>query len=199
MLEYIRNIAIFIIMEGLILSAVTNESFKKIVKIFSGMILIIIVLSPLDNIFNITDLINTHFYEWDKKESINEIISSIENTNEENVANVKKQYENIVFDDVNSVAVKEGYMVTSVNVTFDDSKSNYIGSVEIYISKEEETFEENMVEVVKVGSIKLNDGNDDEVKSTDYNPSIINIKNYIVDQYGVDYKNIIITTDGGLS
>ncbi len=196
MLEYIRNIAIFIIMEGLILNAITNESFKKIVKIFSGMILIIIVLSPLDQIFNITDLINTHFYEWDKKESINEIISSIENSNEGNVANVKKQYENIVFDDVSKVATKEGYQVTSVNVNFDDTKNNYIGSIELSISKEEQTTGSGMVEVVKIGSIKIEDEDSGEVKSSDYNPSIINIKNYIVDQYGVDYSNIVVTTGG---
>ena len=51
MLAYIERIAVFIIVEGIILRLTTNDDYKKMIKICSGMILIIIVLTKYKLIY----------------------------------------------------------------------------------------------------------------------------------------------------
>lgn len=213
MLAYIERIAVFIIVEGIFLRLTANEDYKKMIKICSGMILIIIVLSPLDEIFGFTGLVTEFLQEItgeDKMEELREVYSMAD---EKNIEQVRKEYEQAMKDSLKNIADEYGYSVEEVKVVFDEQRENYIGSISVYLTgKSEETNEtDNSSGTYKKGDLygdieaieKIEQVRINEEKETDfYNenknnvelPDIIVIKNSIVDTYGIDYERIIVYT-----
>lgn len=198
MLAYIERIAVFIIVEGIVLRLTTNDDYKKMIKICSGMILIIIVLSPLDEIFEFTGLVTGFLQEItgeNKMEELNEVFSK---SDEKNIEQVRKEYERVLSDGLKNIAGEYGYGIKNVDVTFDETRQNYIGSVSIYLTEKnyEETEEDKEETIEKIEPVRVSAENEQDSYSENKNnielPDIIAIKNSIVDVYGIDYERINI-------
>lgn len=198
MLAYIERIAVFIIVEGIVLRLTTNDDYKKMIKICSGMILIIIVLSPLDEIFEFTGLVTGFLQEItgeNRMEELNEVFSK---SDEKNIEQVRKEYERVLSDGLKNIAGEYGYGIKNVDVTFDETRQNYIGSVSIYLTEKnyEETEEDKEETIEKIEPVRVSAENEQDSYSENKNnielPDIIAIKNSIVDVYGVDYERINI-------
>lgn len=198
MLAYIERIAVFIIVEGIVLRLTTNDDYKKMIKICSGMILIIIVLSPLDEIFEFTGLVTGFLQEItgeNKMEELNEVFSK---SDEKNIEQVRKEYESVLSDGLKNIAGEYGYGIKNVDVTFDETRQNYIGSVSIYLTEKnyEETEEDKEETIEKIEPVRVSAENEQDSYSENKNnielPDIIAIKNSIVDVYGIDYERINI-------
>lgn len=198
MLAYIERIAVFIIVEGIVLRLTTNDDYKKMIKICSGMILIIIVLSPLDEIFEFTGLVTGFLQEItgeNKMEELNEVFLK---SDEKNIEQVRKEYERVLSDGLKNIAGEYGYGIKNVDVTFDETRQNYIGSVSIYLTEKDydETEEDKAEAIEKIETVRVGAENEQasyrENKNNIELPDIIAIKNSIVDAYGIDYERINI-------
>lgn len=198
MLAYIERIAVFIIVEGIVLRLTTNDDYKKMIKICSGMILIIIVLSPLDEIFEFTGLVTGFLQEItgeNKMEELNEVFLK---SDEKNIEQVRKEYERVLSDGLKNIAGEYGYGIKNVDVTFDETRQNYIGSVSIYLTEKDydETEEDKAEAIEKIETVRVGAENEQASYSENKNnielPDIIAIKNSIVDAYGIDYERINI-------
>lgn len=198
MLAYIERIAAFIIVEGIVLRLTTNDDYKKMIKICSGMILIIIVLSPLDEIFEFTGLVTGFLQEItgeNKMEELNEVFLK---SDEKNIEQVRKEYERVLSDGLKNIAGEYGYGIKNVDVTFDETRQNYIGSVSIYLTEKDydETEEDKAEAIEKIETVRVGAENEQASYSENKNnielPDIIAIKNSIVDAYGIDYERINI-------
>lgn len=185
MLEYIRRIAVFIILEGVILGVVQNEDYKKFIKMCSGMIMIILVLSPLDKVFGITTAINGFFKEITQQgeyREINEVMAAgIRGMTDEGMESVRGEYEKMLMEQIGEKTAEYGYIIENAEVEFDEREDNYIGSLKLLLSSEKES--DN---IPKVGIVWDKSGDMD-------NPDIMDIKNHVTDTYGIDYEKIIIT------
>ena len=213
MLAYIERIAVFIIVEGIILRLTTNEDYKKMIKICSGMILIIIVLSPLDEIFEFTGLVTEFLQEITGENRMEELKEVFAQSDERNIEQVRKEYEKVLSEELKNIVGEYGYSVETVNVVFDDTRENYIGSVTVYLAEDgckadnntdegtDSTYKKNNTDmeieaIEKIESVRINP--EDEQASYNDNkmdielPDIIAIKNSIVDKYGIDYERINI-------
>ena len=207
MLAYIERIAVFIIVEGIILRLTTNDDYKKMIKICSGMILIIIVLSPLDEIFEFTGLVTEFLQEITGENKMEELKEVFSKSDEKNIEQVRKEYERVLSEGLKNIADKYGYIIKDVNVSFDETRQNYIGSISVYLTgkadgTEGEKIEENQekkieaiekIETVRVRAESQQDLYDDNKNNIEL-PDIIAIKNSIVDEYGIDYERINIYT-----
>lgn len=191
MLAYIERIAVFIIVEGIILRLTVNEDYKKMIKICSGMILIIIVLSPLDEIFEFTGLVTEFLQEITGDNKMEELKEVFAGSDEKNIELVRKEYEKVLADGLRDIAEEYGYGIEAVNVAFDERKENYIGSVSVYLieAKEPETIEK--IEPVRINTEDGQGSFNDNKKDIEM-PDIIAIKNSIVDKYGIDYERISV-------
>lgn len=198
MLAYIERIAVFIIVEGIVLRLTTNDDYKKMIKICSGMILIIIVLSPLDEIFEFTGLVTGFLQEItgeNKMEELNEVFLK---SDEKNIEQVRKEYERVLSDGLKNIAGEYGYGIKNVDVTFDETRQNYIGSVSVYLTEKDydETEEDKAEAIEKIETVRVGAENEQASYSKNKNnielPDIIAIKNSIVDAYGIDYERINI-------
>lgn len=207
MLAYIERIAVFIIVEGIILRLTTNDDYKKMIKICSGMILIIIVLSPLDEIFEFTGLVTEFLQEITGENKMEELKEVFSKSDEKNIEQVRKEYERVLSEGLKNIADKYGYIIKDVNVSFDETRQNYIGSISVYLTgkadgtegdKIEENQEKKIEAIEKIETVRVRAENQQDLYDDNKNnielPDIIAIKNSIVDEYGIDYERINIYT-----
>lgn len=210
MLAYIERIAVFIIVEGIFLRLTTNEDYKKMIKICCGMILIIIVLSPLDEIFGFTGLVTDFLQEITGENKMEELKEVFSQSDEKNIEQIRKEYEQVMKDSLKNIADEYGYSVKDVKVTFDDTRENYIGSISVYLTYKAETdnpdnsdvtynkeaLDRDVEAIEKIEPVRINAENETDChneKNIDL-PDIVAIKNSIVDAYGIDYERINIYT-----
>ncbi len=207
MLAYIERIAVFIIVEGIILRLTTNDDYKKMIKICSGMILIIIVLSPLDEIFEFTGLVTEFLQEITGENKMEELKEVFSKSDEKNIEQVRKEYERVLSEGLKNIADKYGYIIKDVNVSFDETRQNYIGSISVYLTEKadgtegdkiEENQEKKIEAIEKIETVRVRAENQQDLYDDNKNnielPDIIAIKNSIVDEYGIDYERINIYT-----
>ncbi len=205
MLAYIERIAVFIIVEGIILRLTTNDDYKKMIKICSGMILIIIVLSPLDEIFEFTGLVTEFLQEITGENKMEELKEVFSKSDEKNIEQVRKEYERVLSEGLKNIADKYGYIIKDVNVSFDETRQNYIGSISVYLTgkadgtegdKIEENQEKKIEAIEKIETVRIRAESQQDLYDDNKNnielPDIIAIKNSIVDEYGIDYERINI-------
>lgn len=186
MLEYIKRIAVFIIMEGVLLGIVNNEDYKKFIKMCSGMIMIVIVLSPFDKVFGVTNIVYDFFNDItneNRMEELREVMANVTETEE--LDNLRRQYQEILRERIAPVAENNGYKIVEITVIFSENEKDYIGSIGVMLEELNRITEDGMVEKVDISL------GDSEGTYGD-NPGVMAIKNYIVDTYGINYERIKI-------
>ena len=175
------------------------------IKICSGMILIIIVLSPLDEIFEFTGLVTEFLQEITGENKMEELREVFSKSDEKNIEQVRKEYERVLSEGLKNIADKYGYIIKDVNVSFDETRQNYIGSISVYLTgkadgtegdKIEENQEKKIEAIKKIETVRVRAENQQDLYDDNKNnielPDIIAIKNSIVDEYGIDYERINI-------
>lgn len=211
MLEYIERITVFIIAEGIILRLTTNEDYKKMIKICSGMILTIIVLSPLDKVFGFTETVTDFLQEITGENRLEEAKEVFSQSDEKNVESLRSEYEDVLAEGLRGVAGEYGYEVIDVNVVFDENRPDYIGSVSVYLADasdegdiagngaytdNESCIDDNIKAVERVEPVRIDEEGGESLEVSDKReielPDIIAIKNSIVDKYGIAYERICI-------
>lgn len=194
MLEYIRGIAIFIIVEGIILGVVNNEDYRKLIKIFSGMILVILVLSPINNVFGFSDTILGYFNKNINNNQVEELRNSISlSVDKIEEESIKAKYEEMIKQQLNPFVQTHGFVISQVQVTFDKDKEDYIGQIIVTISEEDKNAglsTENDKKIEDVEKVEILAGN--KIKENQDDPVIMSIKNKIIDMYGIKYEEITV-------
>ncbi len=75
--EWVRNIVIYLILNTIIMNLLGNSSYRKYVKIVSGMILLLIVVSPFFKLLNMNEILdyylNSNIYQSDVSDFQNEL------------------------------------------------------------------------------------------------------------------------------
>lgn len=128
-------------------------------------------------------------------EELNEVFLK---SDEKNIEQVRKEYERVLSDGLKNIAGEYGYGIKNVDVTFDETRQNYIGSVSVYLTEKDydETEEDKAEAIEKIETVRVGAENEQASYSKNKNnielPDIIAIKNSIVDAYGIDYERINI-------
>ena len=70
--DWVRNTVIYLILNTIIMNLLGNSSYKKYVSIVSGMILLLIVVSPFFKLLKMDGILdyylNSNFYRTDMKD-----------------------------------------------------------------------------------------------------------------------------------
>lgn len=94
--DTVKNIVIYLILITVVMNLMGNSSYKKYIGIFSGMILIVIVASPLLNVLNLNQYLDYYLdiqrFNVDRKE----LDSAISIATKEQKENVMKEYKNTI-------------------------------------------------------------------------------------------------------
>ncbi len=144
--EGIRTIAVYLILVTVLLNLVNGNTYKKYVELVCGMVLILIVFSPITKVLSLDDNVqyNLNLSNFKLEMLEQEFFIEAEKFNQEALA---KEYKKVLLEQVNQIVEQEGRIVEQSDITL--SKEDY-GVVEEVIVEIREERNENEEENEKI-------------------------------------------------
>lgn len=156
--HWVGNIAFYLIFMTVIGSILPNRKYDKYVRLFAGMVLILLVLNPLTSGLRLEDKIAYSFeantFRSESQELEDQILGIEKRRFEEMIAN----YEEAVEKDVAAMALDLGFYCVNVHVTIEADRESpdygKVRNIEMTVSREWETGDPESV----AGALKEPDG-----------------------------------------
>ena len=199
-IEWVRNIVIFLILNTIIMNLLGNSSYKKYVSIVSGMILLLIVVSPFLKLLRIDEILdyylNTNIFQSDMS-SIQSELRLMENK-QKNV--VLSGFKDIVRDQVADILQEDGLYLHDMDIVINqDAESKGFGEIESLTIKagylEDEGIPVSFIQIDKI--IIADNKKDNDYDKANMNnllsPEQIQIKKRLSDFYKMEQDNINIS------
>ena len=198
--EWVRNIVIYLILNTIIMNLLGNNSYKKYISIVSGMILLLIVVSPFLKLLKLDGImdyyLNSNIYQADVDDFQKELRVMEKKQKDE----VFSDFKNRISEQVADILLKDGLYLYNLEVAMnqDVESKNFgeIDSMEIMAGYlEDEGVTTANISVDKIIISTTNSSNIDEENRTANLPSPQEsyIKNRLSDFYNIKGDNINIS------
>ncbi len=196
--EWIGNIIILILVAVIMELLVPNTAFQKYVKMVIGLLLILLLLSPLLSVFSIDkekifseitfeQKVSEDFFEKSMNKKKKEIQATQSAYIEEQMAvHMKRQVEE-------ELMTQYDMKLEKISISFEPNKEhNYenIEAINAFIVNEEEERVKKVKRVEEIAIKQKRPGNDDE------KPIEKEIKNFLAKHWGIDAEILTIDIDG---
>lgn len=150
---WIRNLTGFFLFMSVIDNLLPNKKYGKYVQLFSGMILILLVLQPLTGSLRLEDRI-AHYYEsFVFRYQADDLQTEILGIEKQRLSQMIEQYEHAVEQDVAQMAEDMGFAVIKCSVSIDGNEGTerfgMVTDVSLNVSMEGENVGETMEEMIE--------------------------------------------------
>ncbi len=204
--SWIKDIVIFMVLISVITNLMGKSSYKKYINLISGIILVILVISPLLKIFQLDNTLDYYFTtnsltaQAGEVQDINEKFGEIEGSRQEEILTQVKAK---IKDKINELLDEEDVETESIEIILEeDAASSSYGSLKglkvkgVYKSavnkaKEKETIKIDRVEINEINVKK--DNTSTEAVMDFISPVEIKAKKILSDFYNLDADNINIS------
>ncbi|MDF2539855.1 MAG: putative rane protein [Herbinix sp.] len=201
--SWVRNVVIYMILNTIIMNLLGNNSYKKYVSIVSGMILVLIVISPLISIMKLDERLDFFILSNEFAIESSDFQNSLYQMEEEQRDAVFSEYKAKLESKVEKLLAEEGVYLISFELTFNQDVGNLsfgeILGMDITAGMNE--VENNPKHILSIDEIEIDRINlDGQVKESEESlpsPMEINIKNKLSDFYYIEPGNINISIQGG--
>lgn len=199
---WIKNIVIYMIMNTIIMNLMGNKSYKKYISIVSGMILVLIVVSPLMNFMDLEDKLDYFLQTNDFAVETSDFKNDVNQLEKEQRDAILKEYLVKIKDQVAELLSEEGLQLEKFDASVDmDTASNTFGSLlgmklTANVKQEEGDMKNDSLFIDKIEIDKI--GMDEKKDTVEKVPSPIeiNIKTLLSDFYNIEPDNINISVQG---
>lgn len=174
--QWIKTISCFLIFMAIVLNILPKNNYRKYIGVFMGVLLIIVVMSPIKDIFNAGGIFNAFYDSEEVEQKKKELEYMIDNamTNSEQY---EEEYKGIVEAGLSSLLGNTEYELINADVEYDkESEDTFIKSLTITITKRGTGIDIKKVQIGKENLIKY-DGE---------------LLNSIADFYNISKNSIII-------
>lgn len=198
--NWIRNVVIYMILNAIIMNLLGDKSYKKYVSIVSGMILVLIIVSPLMSYLDLEDTLDYYLQANDFAVETSEFRNDLNRMEEAQSDAIFAEYEEKIRLQVEGLLQEEKVILTGMKLDIDKNpKSTTFGEIlRMNITAEMEQNDEKdgqnhfSVDEIDIASISINE--QEEKDSVDPpSPMEINIKNKLSDFYNIEQVNINIS------
>lgn len=150
---WIRNLTGFFLFMSVIDNLLPNKKYGKYIRLFSGMILILLVLQPLTGSLRLEDRI-AHYYEsFVFRYQAEDLQTEILGIEKQRLSQMIEQYEHAVEQDVSQMAEDMGFAVIKCSVIIDGNEGTeqfgMVTDVSLNVSMEGENVGETMEERIE--------------------------------------------------
>jgi Stage III sporulation protein AF (Spore_III_AF). len=183
--DWVKNISFYLILVTMITYLMPNAKYKKYLKFFTGVLLVVLVIQPFVNLTNRKDILNRAFLVEGLKEEINSIKRETQVI--QNVQNdaIKQGYEEEIERQIGEIASKQNLYIQSVEVKWlVDAKGAFVGidALNVIVSTKEDAQNGIIIQDILIGK-------EEEIESMEE----INLKNDIQEVYNILSDNINIS------
>lgn len=205
--SWIKNIIIYMIINTIIMNLLGNKSYKKYVSVVSGMILVLIVISPVMKLMKINENLDYYLQSNEFAIETSDFKNRLYQMEEEQSEAVFNDYERKVKLQVEELLHSYNIYLDSFDVTIDrDSKSQTFGEIQYMgISgtmkdnleeKKKSSLQIDQVDRIDIAQIEIVD-REKEMNENLPSPMEIDLKKRLSDFYNMEQGNINITIQGG--
>lgn len=201
--EWVRNIVIFLILNTIIMNLLGNSSYKKYVSIVSGMILLLIVVSPFLKLLKMDDILdyylNTNIFQSD----MSNVQSELRLMEDKQKDVVFAGFEDTIRDQVADILLDDGLYLHDIDLVINqDAESKSFGEIESLTINAGYLEDEGIpVSFIHIDKISIaDDKKEDNFENANINnllsPEQIQIKKRLSDFYKMKQDNINISIKG---
>lgn len=198
--NWIRNVVIYMILNAIIMNLLGDKSYKKYVSIVSGMILVLIIVSPLMSYMNLEDTLDYYLQANDFTVETSEFKNDLNRMEEAQSDAIFAEYEDKVRKQVENLLKEEGLDLTGLDITIDrNTKNPTFGEImrmdiTAVTEKNDEKAVSNRLSIdeIDISPVSIREAEESDAQ-TPPSPMEINIKNKLSDFYNIEQVNINIS------
>ena len=198
--DLVRNILTYYIILSVLMVMIGKSSYKKYIEMFSGLVMIIIILNPLIKLFGVQDALDMNLqknqlYEVTQAESDDIMVAELKQQDA-----VLKQYKDTIANQIDTVMKNYDFSATDVEVIIDDDTDSetfgQVKTISVFCQKgtEEESEEASAIGEIAIPEIKIGTKKKIEKKVTDTletKDAMLEIAN----MYGIEASQIQIQVE----
>ncbi len=190
-LEWVCDIAVYLILITIILQVIPKR-FRKYINFFTGVLLIILVISPVTELLSADVALADYFEMEEMRQALNDMEDMIKFT--ENVSEEKliDNYNGQIKSKISELIKEYGFRITDIEVSWnlDDETEKYGSIIGIYIVLDEKRTQGAII----IDPVKITIG---EQKADAYTEKEIKeMKKIIADFYNLEDSHINIMIQG---
>lgn len=202
----VKNIILFLIIMTIVMNLIGNSSFKQYVRLFGGMILILIVIMPVMDFFDITDKLNYYVDLNRFRVNANDISDQLVHAEEGSKARIVKEYKSNLSEQVKSKLSIHNLYAKGIDIAIEeDETSSQFGKLTsitiLACTKSPDDREETTSEIDKIviDKIKINSANQitsKEKKDTGYESLLeLTVRKEIAAFFGLDVEQVAVDVE----
>lgn len=196
----VKNIILFLVLMTIVMNLIGNSSYKQYIRIFCGMVLILIVIMPIMQLFRVDNKLNYYFDLNQFKVSANDISEDLVSSEESGVQRVISEYKSNLSQQIEDKLAIHNLQSTSIDIELEEEKENEnFGAIQaIQVKAKNQTDAEDSsseIDQIVIDKIKINQDNE-RILSTE-EPELeslveLNLKEEIASFYGLNVEQVQI-------
>lgn len=128
--NWVRNIVCYLIFLTLICNLLPSGKYEKYVRLFGGMVLILVVIQPFTSSLQLDEKIAYYFETFSFQEEMSGLKEELGEMDRQRAETITKEYEQAAASDVERMVKEAGFSPVSVEVDIDsDQESETFGMV----------------------------------------------------------------------
>ncbi|NLZ80886.1 MAG: stage III sporulation protein AF [Clostridiales bacterium] len=192
---WVKNMAYFFILVTIVMNLVPGKQYKKYIKLFTGIILILIILSPVSQLFNLEESLSFYLNMENYQLELEQVQYDLLLADEKHYEMVTLSYEEDIKNQIEIWAKEKGlYLLdSSIYWEMDSTSSDYgkIKGMDLIMSKKEHSVQEEVIDIgIEKVMVSLN--SEEESKSKGSIEEIY-LKTLIQDFYNIPVNNINVS------
>lgn len=122
--EWVKNIVYFYIFITVINHVLPHKKYEKFIRLFSGLILILLVISPITKGLRLEDQLAHYFEEYSFQNDVGDFKKELLGIETQRVNQMIGQYEQAIAMDLEKMALDSGFYPIQTKVTIEQDKDN---------------------------------------------------------------------------
>ncbi len=199
--DWIKNIIIYLVLTTIITNLLGKSAYKKYVNLITGIILLILVISPLFKLFNLEDSLDYFFSANNLLAESKDINIKFDDMEDKKKETIILAYKEKIKTQIETILESENLYINSIVLTIDEENDSLtygqINALDIIASyiRVKDDVDSKKIDKINIGKIKIGDNNEsDETNVREIlTPSEINVKKRLSDFYNMNPDNINIS------
>lgn len=186
--QWIKNIAIFYIIASLILNIIPGDKYKRYIKLFLGVVMVILLIKPIGRLTGLDGKFDELFWTGSYGAMSADLKAELAFADEERIRLITAEFEKKISDDIKEYVESLGavYISSRPEINIDPASKGYgsLSRISVDISRGG-AYSQGNIYVPPVYAQDKDKYYEDELIA-------IEIKNYLADFYNLEKRNIYV-------
>lgn len=192
---WMYNIILFLLFSSLLLQLVAEKRYEKYVRFFSGIIIMLLVISPVLNWIGSENIMNFNYLEECFSQAAILASQETENINSLKEETVSKRYSMQIQLSLERIISAKGYELVDAEIDLEDNSDSSNYYYPKFISARISTGLHNEKSTVEPVSIDISNSKNDNVLdegNIKYDEEIFNLKSEIAEFFSMEEEAVIL-------